>query len=300
MGKKNKGNNNLLPLLAVGGALLLLGGKKSSNKYTGVQQPGQNNTGDLVDDLQGYEFDTNNGITSPVGTDIIPFIVPSSFVVKKVTDKVYYDKLIQEANGKQHFEKIYVPVAKISFLMCIYCPTTSLGGLTIEECFFNDIQIVQYINDQQQRWWNLADEKNKKQLFELGVLMIGKSVQTGYNLFDISFYWLPDLSDPDSMNMYDYTFEAVSLSMSIKYEETRLCSWRCLSAWDIKEDTLKNDGAILETDTRFGVVRNAESKPRDQRGLFSEWWAEYLQNGYNTNIYPIESYSVFPNGQYKI
>lgn len=299
MGKKNKGNNNLLPLLAVGGALLLLGGKKTSKKYTGGQQPGQNNTGDLVDDLEGHEFETNNGVTSPTGTDIIPFIVPSSFVVKKVTDKVYYYKEIQQSNGTTKLEKTYIPVAQISFLMCIYCPTTSLGGLTIEECFFNDLKIVQYINDQQQKWFNLADDvRNKAQLNILQSLMVGKSVQTGYNLFDISFYWLQDLNNP--VSMYDYTFEAVSVGMSIKYEETRLCSWRCFSAWDIKEDTLKNDGAILQTDTRFGVVRNAESKPRDQRGLFSEWWAEYLQNGYNTNIYPIESYSVFPNGQYQI
>lgn len=287
--KRNK--NNILPIVAVGAGLFLLLSSKKKNVTNTPNSSNQNtDSGNIVEDLNDYQFEENNGVTSVVGSDVIPFIVPSSFVIEKISDKFYYEEIKNPRPINYVPEKKYYTIAKISFLMAIYVPKTSLGGLSIEDVFFDDIQAVQYIDDLTQKFWNVCD---KSQLQQLGAKMVGKEVKSGFNLFEISFYYYPDLNDQESVNFPNYDFEALTIGFRIKYEETRLCNWRCLSAWNIKEDNVINDGSALGTNTRFGVVRNAESKPRDQRGLFSEWWADYVQSGYNTNIEKIDTIPVY-------
>ena len=298
--EKRKKDNNIVPIIAAGAGLLFLlsSSKSKRNNYTTNNNTGTNQQTDesnIVDQLSDYTFDQNNGVTSPVGTDIIPFVVPSSFVIEPIKNK-FYRYGYTDQNTPNLKDKIYIDVAKISFLLCIYCPPTSLGSLRIEVVFFDDIQIVQYLDDQPHKWFNLAKlgTNNAIQLKEIANQMNGLDVKSGYNLFDISFYCYPNNGIPD--DLVNYSFEAISIGLNIKYEETRLCSWRCLSAWNIKEDTLINEGSSLGTNTRFGVVRNKDSKPRDQRGLFSEWWANYVQSGYNTQITNISSIPVYNLG----
>lgn len=286
MGKKK--DTNILPILAVGGALLLMGGSKKKNTVIVVQQPVTDNVPaadpGLLEDLKDNQFETNNGITSPTSSDIIPYIVPASFVVKKISNKYYYFDH-PDSQNYDYQVKQYATVARISFLICIQVPPTSSGSLKIEDVFFEDIQIVRYINDQKQKWYKLNDPQ---QLKKLGEQFKGQEAYTGNNLFEISFDFIPDLTD-DELNFANYSFEAVSVGMNIKYEETRLAHWRMLSAWNIMEDTRINEGVALGTNTRFGIVRNADSKPRDERGLFSEWWNYYVQSGYDTTIRKISA-----------
>ncbi len=288
---KNKKDNSLLPLLAVGGALLLMGGSSKKSKSGGntINQQLQtgndtsetdNDAGGLLEDLKDNQFEVNNGVSSPTSQDIIPYIVPSSFVVKKTPEKYYYFERPDSTNYDYEVKR-YTSIARISFLICIQVPETSLGSLKIEDVFFDDIQIVRYINDLQQKWYSVGEY----QLEKLANQFKGKYVYTGNNLFEISF----EIGGVSDLYMQDYSYEAISIGFNIKYEETRIAHWRMLSAWNIKEDTLTNEGVYLGTNTRFGIVRDANSKPRDQRGLFSEWWNIYVQNGYNTNITQISS-----------
>ena len=271
--------------MAAGAGLLFLLSSKSTKKNNTIINQQQQQPADytnLVDQIEDNQFEENNGVTSPTGSDVIPFIVPSSFVIEPISDKFYY----LDANDRNFGDRHYVTVAKISFLLAIYVPPTSLGGLSIEEVFIDDIQAVQYIDDLTQKFWNVC---NQIQRLEIAQKMVGKEVNSGFNLFEIEFYYYPDINDQASIDFPNYDFEALSMGFKIKYEETRLNSWRCLSAWNIKEDNVINEGSALGTNTRFGVIRNKDSKPREQRGLFSEWWADYVQSGYNTNIVKIET-----------
>lgn len=290
---KNKKDNSLLPILAVGCGLLLMGGSKKNktgNNTINQQLQTGNNTSDtdsnneaggLLEELKDNQFEVNNGVASPMSSDIVPYIVPASFVVKKTPENYYYFERPDSSNYDLEVKR-YTSVARISFLMCIQLPETSMGSLKIEDVFFDDIQIVRYINDQQQRWYQLKDQQ---QLKKLASQFKGKEVYTGNNLFEISF----EIGGVEDLNMQNYSYEAVSIGINIKYEETRMAHWRMLSAWNIMEDTLTNDDDYLGTNTRFGIVRNADSKPRDQRGLFSEWWNVYVQSGYDTTITKISS-----------
>lgn len=288
MGKNNKKNNSsLLPLLAVGGLILLSGGKKNK-KNTTTPPPATdastvNNSGGITEQLVDNHFETVNDVTTITASDIVPYIVPSSFVVQKISDKYYYFDHPDSTNY-DYEEKRYLTVPKFSFLICINVPATSFGSLKIENVYFDDLQFVRYINDQKQKWY----KADRYILDKLAEQFKGLEVYTGNNLFEISFVYAPNLTS-EEMNMSNYSFEAVSIGLNIKYEETRLQHWRMLSAWNIKEDTLINDGSALGTNTRFGVVRDANSKPRDQRGLFSEWWNFYVQSGYNTTIRKISA-----------
>ena len=292
MGKNNKKNNSsLLPLLAVGGLILLSGSGKKNKNNTTTPPPATdastvNNSGGITEQLVDNHFETVNDVTTITASDIVPYIVPASFVVKKVSDEYYYIDHPDSANFDYEVKK-YLTVPNFSFLICINVPATSFGSLQIEDVYFDDIQLVRYINDQQQKWYQV----DRGTLNKLSEQFKGLEVYTGNNLFEISFDYAPDLT-ADQMKMATYSFEAVSIGLNIKYEETRLQHWRMLSAWNIKEDTLINEGSVLGTNTRFGIVRDANSTARDKRGLFSEWWDFYVQSGYNTTIRKISAHPV--------
>ena len=285
MGKNNKKNNgSLLPLLAVGGLILLSGGKKNKNNTTtpppATDASTVNNSGGITEQLVDNHFETVNDVTTITASDIVPYIVPASFVVKKIEDGYYYFDHPDSANYDYEV-KTYIDIPRFSFLICINVPATSLGSLKIENVYFSDIQLVRYINDEKQSWYKVSQFT----LDKLAEKFRGLEVYTGNNLFEISFECIPDTSEySQEKKMASWSYEAVSIGFNIKYEETRLSHWRMFSAWNIKEDTLINEGSALGTNTRFGVVRDANSKPRDERGLFSEWWNFYVQSGYNTNI----------------
>lgn len=286
MGKNNKKNNSsLLPLLAVGGLILLSGGKKNK-KNTTTPPPATdastvNNSGGITEQLVDNHFEIVNDVATITASDVVPYIVPASFVVQRITDGGY---VIYQENEDVAAEKKYIDVPRFSFLICINVPQTSLGSLKIENVSFSDIQLVRYINDEKQSW----HEVPKSITDNLAKQFKGLQVYTGNNLFELSFTWNNVYTyDPYSLrndNMLNWSFEAISIGLNIKYEETRLQHWRMFSAWNIKEDTLINDGPALGTNTRFGIVRNVNSKPRDARGLYSEWWNFFVQSGPHTNI----------------
>ena len=291
---KNKKNSSLgLGLAALLGLFALSSGNKTKKTTTTKPAPQDEDNNIFTGENQPpTEFSENNGVTSVVASDIVPFIVPSSFVITPVKNKL-------------HTEGQYTESAKINFLLCIHVPTTSIGTLQIEEVDIKDIQLVRYIDDLHQEWINpfandlfgFVKTANEilyvNQLKKLSEAFKGKEVSTGYNLFEVEFiispyYYSDDKIKEEVSKWLYYQYEAISIGLNIKYEETRLAHWRLLSAWNITKDELINTGDSFGTNTRFGVVRDYTSKPRDQRGLFSEWWSEYLSAGYNTNISKIE------------
>lgn len=283
---------NTLPLLGAGALVLLALSSKNKKKSTTNNALQNHNTGsdEFLNELPD-NFSGDNGVVSPIASEVVPFIVPSSFVIEVVKNKFYY----MDYSNSDAPQKIYLNGAKVSFLLCIHVPNTAIGSLQIEDVELSDLQLVRYISDQQQEWINpLGSVLYKSQLQAIAKKMKGLIVSSGYNIFDIEFMFsVWDLSNKAKQNTYPMAdYEAVSMGLNIKYSETRLAHWRLLSAWNIKEDELINTGDSLGTNTRFGVTRNYESKPRADRGLFSEWWSEYLANGYNTNITKI---SVTPN-----
>ena len=261
---------------------------KGSNTGTQTQQTGNNTGSDQFLNELPENFTENNGVASPIASQIIPFIVPSSFVIEVVKNKYY----VQDYDSNGNEIKTYYNGTKISFLLCIHVPNTSLGSLQIEDVEIKDLQFVKYINDQQQEWINpFATPEYSNELKTLANQLKGKTVNTGYNLFEIVVEFGP-YRMYDALTIQSWataSYEAISMGLNIKYSETRLAHWRLLSAWNIQEDELINGADSLGTNTRFGVVRNYQSKPRAGRGLFSEWWAEYLANGYNTNITKISA-----------
>lgn len=288
MGKNNKKNNSsLLPLLAVGGLILLSGGKKNKNNTTtpppATDASTVNNSGGITEQLVDNHFETVNDVTTITASDIVPYIVPASFVVQRIKNGAYY---LDHPNSGDYdiTEKVYYDVPRFSFLICINVPQTSFGSLMIEDVSFSDIQLVRYINDEKQSWHKVPQSITDN----LAKQFKGLQVYTGNNLFELSFKWdnVGGTSEYDlyNQNMINWSFEAISIGLNIKYEETRLQHWRMLSAWNIKEDTLINDGSALGTNTRFGIVRDVNSKPRDERGLYSEWWNFFVQSGPYTNI----------------
>lgn len=286
---EKKNNKSGMPLIFGGLALLALaGGSKKRKKTTTTNNQQQNGGGNMQDDFINTLPDQAQFQGTVTGQDIVPWIVPSSFEIKPFT-------YIEKGDPEYNVEDTKYNVARVRFLMAIYCPHTALGsGLQIESFEISDLQFVRWISDQEQEWIRPFENKNSNN-YVYGIKPIenefkGKFIHDGFNLFEIEVYFMPWISTQLlQQNKYAYAdYEAISMGINVKYQETRLNHWRLLSAWNIKADTLINEGDAFGTNTRFGVVRNYQSKPRAERGLFGEWWAEYVSKGYDTEITPIK------------
>lgn len=271
------------------GAVGLFAMSDSKSKRNGktIKTPGQNNqngggnmSDDFINTLPNEALFTGKTITA---ADIVPWIVPSSFEIKPY-------KIIKKGDPEYNVQDITLNGARIKFLIAIYLPETALG-LNIETFEIEDFALIRYKTDLEQEFIRpYADVNSSNYVHTIKPIeqqFTGKHIHNGFNLFEIVMYFLPWSSNYYlSQNNYPYAnYEGLSIGLNIKYQETRLQHWRMLSAWNIKEDRLKiTQEGIYGTDTRFGVIRNYESKPRADRGLFSEWWAEYVAKGYNTDI----------------
>lgn len=297
---EKKNNKSGMPLIFGGLALLALaGGSKKRKKTTTTNNQQQNGGGNMQDDFINTLPDIAQFQGTVTGQDIVPWIVPSSFEIKAY-------KHIEKGDPEWNVEDQQYNIARVKFLMAIYCPHTALGsGLQIENFEITDLQFVRWISDQQQEWIRPFENKNTTNysgIQKIETEFKGKIIHDGFNLFEIQVDFMPWISTQRLIqnNYVFYDYEAISMGINVKYQETRLNHWRLLSAWNIKEDTLFNEGDAFGTNTRFGVVRNYKSKPRAERGLFGEWWAEYVSKGYDTEIIPIRGNNIYGSDRTEI